>query len=117
MANDRAEMGDVEDRIVQLMLAFAQGAGTHLMSIAAIRAARDQYEDLIRDYGDDWYAALPAAVFFSRALGSAAAHLAASEGGQFIEPSHFAEASRRTSIRPLIDCPFCRQKFINPPGQ
>ena len=99
--------GDVEDRIVQLLLAFSQGAGSHLLTIPAIRTARELYEGRIRDYGDDWDAALPAAVFYARALGSVSAHLAASEGRQFIDPSHVGEASRKTSISPQIRCPFC----------
>jgi hypothetical protein len=106
-----AEIGDVEDRVVQLMQAFAQGAGTHLMSIDTIRAARKLYADKIREYGDKWYDALPAAVFFARALGAASAHGAASDGRQFIEPSHFLDASKRISVSPLIECPFCDEKI------
>src|SRR5262249_43992129 len=109
MADDRVEVGDVEDRIVQLMLAFGQGAGSHLLSIAAIRAARQLYWQRVADYGGDWYEALPGAVFFARALGAAAAHLAATDGRQFIEPEHFIEASKRTSVHAFIDCPFCEE--------
>ncbi len=108
MSDDR-ELGDVEDRIVQLMIAFGQGAGSHLMSIAAIRTARELYLDKVAEYEGDWYEALPAAVFFARALGAAAAHLAATDGHQFIEPSHFVEASKRTSVHAFIDCPFCEE--------
>ena len=98
---------DVEDQLVQLLLAFSQGAGSHLLSIDAIRTAREQYGDAIRKNVENWQSALPAALFFARSLGAVAAHLAAGEGRQFIEPSDFIEAIRRSAKEPRIDCPFC----------
>lgn len=97
----------VEDRFVQLLLAFAQGAGTLLLSTEAIASLRNIYEPRIRDSSGEWSDMLPAAVFYARALGATAAQLAAAEGRQFIEFGHFTEASSRSTVHARIDCPFC----------
>ena len=104
----RAEdFADVEDQLVQLLLAFSQGSGSHLLSLEAIRTVRKQVREAVRKNVANWQSALPAALFFARTLGSIAAHLAAGEGSQFIEAKHFLEACKKSAKEPEIDCPFC----------
>jgi len=103
-----ADVGSPEDRFVQLLLAFAQGAHPYLLSAPGIRAARDLYGGKVHSFVDDWHAVLPTAVFYARALGACAAQLAAKEGSKFIDGDHFNEAARLSALDPRIDCPFCR---------
>jgi hypothetical protein len=107
-----AEAGPVSQRILQLAMAFGQGAGTMPASRASLATLFGTYSANVRaDTGWDGHALL--ALEFGRALGRAAAAHALRAGRCVIDipDVEFAlKVVRNSQIEPLGECPLTERR-------
>jgi hypothetical protein len=91
--------------LVQLLVAFGQGAGTLHVSGEVVAAATDYYSPRLRKDLARWEEYELRALEFARGLGRLAAHVALHEGSDRILLKHYEEARGR--FTPYWECPYC----------
>ena len=101
----------VHEILVQLFIAFGQGAGTMRVSRETIAAATRDYVDRIEQHVDRWESIQVQTLDVARSLGRLSAHLALLDAGDVILPKHYEGASRHSER--MAPCPFC---FVRAPG-
>ena len=96
--------------IIQLTVAFGQGAGTMRVTHKTVDAATADYKKLIDDCHVPWEEIEVTTLELARSLGRYAAHLAVQEGHDVIDESHYREA--RLKFKTKILCSFCLKRGL-----
>ncbi len=103
---------DVHQILSQMLMAFAQGAGTLMASREMIAAATADYAERVAREKGRWDAIALQTLEFARGLGRVAAHHAVRDGRNLITEHDYRRASEQMGqpkLRMAVyqDCPFC----------